>query len=212
MSNNGLPITLTHLNTRLCIVVGGGEVAERKVGALLDAHARVRVIAPTLTERLAGFAASGQLEWVARDYCSGDFENAFLVIAATNNRSVNRSVAQDAADRHILVNAVDDPDCSSFISPAVVRRGELTIAICTAGTVPALSGHLRVQLEQEFGHEWEGYMQWLVRLRGLLATRYPDIPARRAAWARVLASDLHSYTRSHMDDEIQTYITQLLDT
>ncbi len=209
--SKGLPITLTHLDTRLCLVVGGGEVAERKVGALLDAHARVRVIAPTVTERLAASARSGQLEWVARDYCPGDFEHAFLVIAATDNRSVNRAVAQDAADRHILVNAVDDPECSSFISPAVVRRGELTIAICTGGTVPALSGHLRVRLEHEFGPDWQGYMEWLARLRELLATRYPDIPARRAAWARVLASDLQAYIRSHTDDEIQTYVTQLLD-
>jgi siroheme synthase-like protein len=209
--SRGLPITLTHLDTRLCVVIGGGQVAERKVQALLEAGAKVRVIAPQLTGPLAGRARVGEIEWSPRAYRSGDLDDAFLVIAATGDGVVNRAIAAEAAARDLLVNVVDDAACSDFISPAVVRRGDMTIAICTGGAAPALSRSLRTQMEQEFGTDWEAYVEWLAQIRPLIAARYPDMAARQQAWAHVVASDLRTYIASHAGDEIQNHLDQILD-
>ena len=209
--NGGLPITLTHLATQLSLVVGGGAVAERKVRALLDANARVRVIAPTLTDELADLARGGKIEWLPRAYRSGDLADTFLVIAATDEPQVNRAVAQEAQARGALVNVVDDPDYSNFIAPAVVRRGDLTIAISTGGDVPALAGHLRAQLEQEFGDEWSAYVEWLARIRPQIAARFPGLEARRQVWKRVLNSDLREWIAARGDEEIQARILQILE-
>ena len=208
--SGGLPITLTGLETKLCIVVGGGAVAERKVESLLDASARVRVIAPAATDALAALARGGKIEWLPSAYRDGDLEGAFLVIAATDDAPVNRAVAQEATARGILVNVVDDPAWCNFTAPAVVRRGDLTIAISTGGDVPALAGHLRGELERQFGDEWDAYVEWLARLRGRIAARYPELEARRQAWARVLDSDLRIYVATRGDQEIEARIAELL--
>jgi precorrin-2 dehydrogenase/sirohydrochlorin ferrochelatase len=187
---NSLPIVLTGLGEKVCLVIGGGDVAERKTRALLDAGARVRVIAPDLTVPLAEFVQRGQVDWVARQYSRGDLEGAFLVIAATDDPEVNAAAAREAAERGCLVNVVDDPALCNFIAPAVVRRGDLTIAISTGGLAPALSGHLRARLEQEFGPEWEGYVNLLAGLREQIAACFPDLEERRRAWQRMLHADL----------------------
>ena len=209
--SGGLPITLTHLAARLSLVVGGGEIAERRARALLDAGARVRVIAPSGTDGLAALAHGGKIDWLARPYRSGDLAGAFLVIAATDDAQVNRAVAQEARARDQLVNVVDDPDYCDLIAPAVVRRGNLTIAISTGGDVPALAGHLRAQLEQQFGDEWNAYVEWLARIRGRIAERYPEMTARRQAWTRVLDSDLRGFIVAHSEMEIETRISEILD-
>jgi precorrin-2 dehydrogenase/sirohydrochlorin ferrochelatase len=207
----GLPVTLVNLTHSLCLVVGGGEIAERKVHALLDADARVRVIAPVVTDELADLARGGKIEWLARAYRSGDLADAFLVIAATDDPPINRAIAQDARAKGLLINIVDDPDYGNFIAPAVVRRGDLAIAISTGGDVPALAGHLRAQLEQQFGTEWGAYVEWLARMRPQIAARHPEMAARRQAWARVLDSDLRAFIAAHGDEEIQARILQILD-
>ena len=208
---SGLPITLTHLDTKLSLVVGGGAIAERKVCALLDAGAHVRVIAPTLTDDLADLARGGKIEWVPRAYGSGDLAGAFLVIAATDDAQVNHDVARQAQERNLMVNVVDDPDYCSFFAPAVVRRGDLTIAVGTGGDVPALAGHLRAQLERQFGDEWGAYVDWLTRMRVRIAARYPDVTARREAWARVLDSDLREFIATHSEMEFESRVEEMLD-
>lgn len=209
--NGGFPVTLTHLGARLSLVVGGGEIAERKVHALLDANAHVRVIAPTVTGALADLARGGKIEWLPRVYCSGDLSDAFLIIAATNDTQVNRAIARQAQERGQLVNVVDDPDYCSFYAPAVVRRGDLTIAISTGGDVPALAAHLRAQIEQQFGDEWDTYVGWLTRLRPQITARYLDMSARRKVWARVLDSDLREFVMTHSEGEIETRVIEILD-
>ncbi len=193
---HGLPVVLTRLEEKLCIVVGGGEVAERKAQALLEAGARPRVIAPRLTDNLRDWACAGRVEWIDRFYADSDLLGAFLVVAATDDSETNRIIANAAVRRCVLVNVVDDPEMGSFIAPAVVRRGDLTIAIGTGGMAPALAGHLRAQLEQSFGPEWERYLGLLELLRPQLAARYPNLQDRRKAWARVLDSELLQLLRN----------------
>ncbi len=209
--NGGLPVTLTHLTSRLSLVIGGGEIAERKVHALLDANARVRVLAPTVTDELSDLARGGKIEWLPRAFHSGDLAEAFLVIAATDDAQVNRDIAREAQARGQLVNVVDGPDYCNFFAPAVVRRGGLTIAIGTGGDVPALAAYLRAQFEQQFGNEWGEYVEWLARIRGRIAARYPDLTARRHAWTRVFDSDLCEFIVAHSGTEIEKRISEILD-
>src|SRR5246127_4235705 len=134
---------------RPCIVIGAGNLAESKIESLQAAHAKVTVIAPEARPRIADLAAAGEIEWVRRDYVEGDLTGYFLVVAATNIPSVNRAVYQEAVEKNILCNAVDDPPFCDFYFPSVVRRGDLQIAISTAGASPALPQRLRKDINAQ---------------------------------------------------------------
>jgi precorrin-2 dehydrogenase/sirohydrochlorin ferrochelatase len=147
-------------------VVGGGEVAQRKVESLMEAGAdRVAVISPRLTHRLKALLQAKRIEHRPRGYQPGDLEGAFVVIAATDDPDVNREVWQEAQERHLLVNVVDDPQHCNFFVPSVVRRGDLTISICTGGQDPALSARLRQELEPRFGREYAAFLEMAGALR-----------------------------------------------
>jgi precorrin-2 dehydrogenase/sirohydrochlorin ferrochelatase len=162
------------LRDRLCVVVGGGQIAESKIPGLLAAEARVRVIAPEVTESLAARAREGQIEWVHKTFETQDLSGAYLVVAATSAIEVNHEVFREAEARGILCNAVDDPDYCHFYYPSVVRRGTLQIAISTEGLSPALAQRLRRELEAQFGPEYEPWVNWLGAARRFLRARNDD--------------------------------------
>lgn len=160
------PINLVGLADRRCVVVGGGEVAQRKVESLMEAGAdRVAVISPHLTRKLRALLQAKRIEHRPRGYQQGDLEGAFLIIAATDDPDVNRQVWQEAQERRLLVNVVDDPQHCNFFVPSVVRRGDLTISICTGGQDPALSARLRQELEPRFGREYAAFLEMAGALR-----------------------------------------------
>src|SRR5580698_7598550 len=134
---------------RPCLVIGAGNLAESKIESLQAAHARVTVIAPQATARIVDLAAAGEIDWRQRDYATGDLSGNFLVVAATNVPAVNRAVYTEAIDNNILCNAVDDPPFCDFYFPSVVRRGDLQIAISTAGASPALAQRLRKEINAQ---------------------------------------------------------------
>ncbi len=123
------PILLTGLQQKLAIVVGGGPVGERKVSGLLRAGAQIRLISPQVTPALQGWAQAGRLAWLPRPYQSGDLAGAFLAFAATNQRTVNALVAQDAATLAILCNVADVPEEGNFHVPALHCQGDFVIAV-----------------------------------------------------------------------------------
>jgi precorrin-2 dehydrogenase/sirohydrochlorin ferrochelatase len=134
------------LTGRPCAVIGAGHLAESKIESLLAANARVTVIAPHATDRIAALAEAGEITWHNSSYTSGDLAGQFLVVAATNVPAVNRAVFAEAEAAGILINAVDDPPFCDFYFPSVVRRGDLQIAISTAGHSPALAQRLRKEI------------------------------------------------------------------
>jgi precorrin-2 dehydrogenase/sirohydrochlorin ferrochelatase len=138
-----------NLKGRLCVVFGGGKVAERKVAKLLAAQARVRVISPAAGNLLLQWAADGQIEWVNRSYASGDAAAAWLVFAATNDPEVNRAIAAEAEAAGRLVNVADDVARCAFTVPASTRQGGVQVAISTFGTDPAKAKRLRELLESD---------------------------------------------------------------
>jgi precorrin-2 dehydrogenase/sirohydrochlorin ferrochelatase len=162
-----LPI-FVKLRDRLVVVVGGGAIAQGKTEGLFAAEARVRVIAPEITPAIAQWVADGKVEWKAKTFAPADLDGAYLVIAATSAAGVNESVFAEADARGILCNAVDDIEHCHFYYGSVVQRGDLQIAISTNGKSPALAQRLRLQLEKQFGPEYELWLEWLGAARQLL--------------------------------------------
>ncbi len=154
-----------NLEGRLCVVTGGGRVAERKVRSLLDAGARVKVISPELSRGLSGLKEKGKIAHQERPFRAGDLRGAHLAIAATDNRQVNELVFRQGRKQKIPVNVVDDPGQSSFIVPSLVRRGDLCMAISTSGRSPALAKALRRKLEKEIGPEYADWLRLLAEAR-----------------------------------------------
>ncbi len=140
---------------KLCVVVGGGRVAERKVLGLLACDAQVSVISPELTEELSSLYDAGSILWIEREYRPGDLKQAFLVIAATNEEETQKQVYDEAAAHNLLLNVADVPQRCNFILPATVRQGDLVISISTAGKSPALARKLRMELEKRYGAEYK---------------------------------------------------------
>ena len=143
------------------MVVGGGEVANRKARKLLQARAKVVVVSPEVKPELASMAA----EVRRRPYREGDLEGAFLVFAATDAREVNAVVAREARERGIPINVADKPSEGNFALPSVLRRGQLQVAVSTGGASPALARRIRQELEDAFGSEWAGVVESLRRAR-----------------------------------------------
>lgn len=143
-----------NISGRKCVVVGGGQVALRKVKALLEHGASVKVISPDLCPELTELAESGRIRILHRHYQLGDLQKALIAIAATNNSDINQQVIKEARGKAVLVNVVDDPENSDFIVPSYVRRGVVTIAVSTAGKSPALARKIRTRLEKEFDEEY----------------------------------------------------------
>jgi len=149
------------LNNRPCLVVGGGEVAERKVRTLYTTGACITVIACEVNARLRQFTDEHAITLIVREVREEDLKEKLLIIAATDDRETNRKIAEQARRAGALVNVVDSPEESDFFVPSTFNRGDLTIAIATSGKYPALSRRIREQLEKQFGNEYESYIQLL---------------------------------------------------
>ncbi len=162
-----LPI-FVKLRDRLVVVVGGGAIAAGKMESLFAAEARVRIVAPQVTPAIVQWIDQGRVEWKAKAFAPADLDGAYLVIAATSVPGVNEAVFSEADARGILCNAVDDIEHCHFYYGSVVQRGDLQIAISTNGKSPALAQRLRLQLEKQFGPEYELWLEWLGAARELL--------------------------------------------
>jgi precorrin-2 dehydrogenase / sirohydrochlorin ferrochelatase len=159
------------LEGRVAVLIGGGEVAARKVQDLLAAKAHVTVIAPDLCGGIVALADEKRIVAHGRPYRAADLAGAFVAIAATDDEDLNARVAKDAAAMNVLVNVVDRPALCTFTVPATVRRGDLTLAISTEGRCPALAGILREELEERYGPEYSE----LVGLFGELRKRMIEL-------------------------------------
>ena len=172
------PVYLS-IRGKKCLVIGGGNVAERKVKSLLECGAGVWVVSPLLTEELSKLKEQNQIHCLPREYSPEDLEGCFLVISATDDADTNKRVADDCLARNIPVNVVDEPDRCSFIVPSVMRRGDLCIAISTSGKSPLLARKIRERLEELFGPEYAEYLELMGTLRKKIIREVPDKQSRR---------------------------------
>ena len=156
---------LLDLQGKCCVVVGGGQVAERKVQGLRKAQARVTVIGLHLTRRLRRLQEEGKIGYRPHPFRAGDLKGAYLAIAATDDRKTNERIFREATKQRVLANVVDDPGHSDFIVPSLVQRGDLLLAISTSGKSPALAKALRQKLERELGGEYAFLLRLLGKVR-----------------------------------------------
>lgn len=179
---------LLDVQGRRCLVVGGGRVAERKVGSLVEAGAEVWVVAREMTVGLAEMAARGAIRVRIGEPTEGDFVGAILAIAATDDECTNRQVREWARAHSVLVNVVDVPESCDFIVPARIDRGPISIAVSTGGASPALAKHLREVLEKHVTEAHGQLAELMGALRQEVAAAVPAQSERAAAWHRVIGS------------------------
>ena len=149
------------LEGKQCLVVGAGNVGESKIAGLLDTGAHIRVVSLEASESVREWARAGKIELELRHFNPGDLDGAFLAIVATSSRPLNERIYNEAQRRRVLCNVVDVPDLCDFFYPSVVRRGDLQIAVSTAGKSPSLAQKIRQQLERQFG---PAYTEWVTEL------------------------------------------------
>jgi uroporphyrin-III C-methyltransferase/precorrin-2 dehydrogenase/sirohydrochlorin ferrochelatase len=178
---NFLPIFLDVKN-KLCLIVGGGEVAKRKAGVLLAAGAKVRVVAPEIIPELA---QERGVEAIVARFSTQHLEGVALVIAATNDRSTNRQVSEAARSRNIPVNVVDDPELCSFIMPAILDRSPLMVAFSSGGASPVLTRMMRGKLETMIPQSYSRLANFAERFREEVKVRVSNPAKRRIFWESI---------------------------
>jgi len=202
-----LPI-FADVRNQLCLVVGGGEVGKRKAGVLLEAGAKVRVVAPQIEPALA--EQQGVQATVSR-FEAQHLDGVTLVIAATNDRSVNRQVSELARARNIPVNVVDDPELCSFIMPAIMDRSPLMVAFSSGGASPVLTRMMRGRLETMIPQKYSSLAGFAERYRELVKQRVTNPAKRRIFWENVLEGVIAEKVLSGDEDSAETMLLQMLE-
>lgn len=178
------------IKNRPCTVIGGGVIAERKVGSLLESGANVRVISPVVTEALAAWGAEGKICVENRPYQDGDLADTFLAVSATDDMRVNEAVADEANRRQLLLNVVDIPRLCNFIVPAVVEQGPLVLAVSTSGTSPAMAKRIRQDLQTKYGPEYAVFLRMLGQMRERVKQHFATQAERQRFWETLIESDI----------------------
>ncbi len=184
------PVSLD-LSGRLCVVVGGGSVAKRKVQGLLKAGAEVLIVSPALSENLELLVNGTNVQWTKNDYHKDCLSGACIVIGATDSPDINNQISIDAQTAGIPVNIADDPDLCTFILPAICKKGDIQVAVCTSGAAPAISALIRDTIDTSIGEEYEILVAVLKELRSRIKKLNQDL--KNQFWKRILATDITSY-------------------
>ena len=197
------------ISGKRCVVVGGGEVAARKVEVLVRAGAKVRVVSPELVPKLKELAEKDEIEHAQRPYRKGDLKGAFLAFIATDDETTNRKAASDAPP-NTLVNVADRPGECNFTLPALVERGEVVIAISTGGQSPALARHIRETLEGVVGKEYGEMARILGAAREKRFKESGYSKASQEAFTKLVNSELINYLRAGDMDGVDRIFKSIL--
>lgn len=195
---------------RQALVVGAGKVGEGKIRGLLNGGAQVRVVSLEATEQVRLWAEDELIDLELRPYEQSDLDGCFLVIAATERTETNEAVFADAERRGMLCNVVDVPRLCNFILPSIMRRGDLAIAVSTAGASPALARKIRLELEERYGEEYEVALELLGSLREELKERYPDPRDRKILFERIVYSGFMQMVRNGDLEQLETWVEQCI--
>lgn len=198
------------LRGRLCVVIGGGKVAERKIAKLVEAGAVITIISPEATERIQAWAQSGRVRWFRRGYEPTDLTGAALIIAATNVEEVNDRVTKAARESGQWINRADKPETANVILPSVVQRGKLQIAVSTSGASPILTRQIAIQLEEQYGTEYERAIDWLALKRKDIQRRIKQPEARQAIWKALFNLNPVLWIVNHKESELDAEAERLI--
>jgi len=194
-----------------CLVIGGGSVAARKVSLLLKAHANVTVVSPELSRELVEWRDDKKLTHIAREFEASDVDNAVIVIAATDNQTVNEAVSSLAKARNIPVNVVDNPELCSFITPSIVDRSPVQIAISTGGASPVLARMIRTKLEGCIPAAYGRLGALVSDFREQVKAKFNNVDQRRAFWENILESTVADRVYSGHEDEAAVALQKAID-
>jgi uroporphyrin-III C-methyltransferase/precorrin-2 dehydrogenase/sirohydrochlorin ferrochelatase len=199
------------LHQRSCLVVGGGEVAARKVETLLRADARVTVVSPQLNAHLSERSDAGQINHVAEAFDAAHLEDCVLVVAATADNDLNRRVSELARKANIPVNVVDRPELCTFIFPSIIERAPVTIAVSTGGAAPVLARLLRARLETLIPASYGSLAVLSARFRDAVKTRFPKMVERRRFWEMTLQGPIAEMVYAGRDEAAAAALKNALD-
>lgn len=203
------PVNL-RISERKCLVVGGGNVALRKILSLIGCSAKVTVISPEVVDAIGELAESGDITLHLRGYRPGDLAGVFLVFAATDNQDVQAAIGREAAERNILLNSADDPNRCDFQVPAKVRRGELLVTVSTGGASPALSKLIREQLEEQFNDDYGRVIALFAKIREIVVPGPGYSVVNKKLFQELLDSDIVQFTRKGEWHRVSEILERLL--
>jgi precorrin-2 dehydrogenase len=198
------------IHLRPCLVIGGGAVGSRKVDVLVENGAQVTVVSPDVTDRLDTLSQQAVIVLKKRLYRSSDLDGMFLVIGATDDEALNRRISEDAEKRQILCNIVDRPEICSFIVPAIVKRGDLILAISTSGKSPAFAKKLRKELAQQFGEEYGQFLQLMGAIRRKLLAGAHEPEAHKHLFNQIIDEGLLDMIRENKKERINAVLMRIL--
>jgi precorrin-2 dehydrogenase / sirohydrochlorin ferrochelatase len=203
------PVNLD-IRDRKCLVVGGGDVGTRKVETLLECGAYVTVVSIDASEKLLKLAESGRIELKRRPYTGTDLEGIFLVICATDNEKLNMQVSIDAEKHNMLCNIADRPEACNFILPALVKQGDLVIAVSTSGKSPAFAKKIRKDLEKQYGVEYADFLRLMgaIRKRLLRTSHKPE--EHKHLFEKLINMDIVQLIKENDADKIDSLLSEVL--
>ncbi|MBE9547222.1 MAG: bifunctional precorrin-2 dehydrogenase/sirohydrochlorin ferrochelatase [Proteobacteria bacterium] len=203
------PICLD-ISNRRCVVIGGGDVAERKVMRLLECGADVVVAGKKLNQKLEAMKNDGKIGHIAADYGEEYIRDAFMVIGATDSDDVNERIYRDAGKMGILVNIVDDPARCDFILPSLFQQGDLQIAVSTGGKSPALAKRLREEMEERYGPEYKTLLDIMGAVREKVIARGHPPEENRRLFESLINSEILQYIREKNWKKVRKVIYDLV--
>jgi len=178
------------LEGKTALIVGGGNIAQRKVETLMKCGASIQIISRDLTHKLKKLVESKKIHHIGKEFRDEHLDGAFLVIAATDDKRLNQKVSESAQKRGLLINAVDQPSDCNFIVPSIVNRGDLLIAVSTSGKSPALSKKLRKELEIQFGGEYKTFLNLMGCLREEILSMGLSQSENSRVFSKIVESDI----------------------
>lgn len=203
------PVNLD-IRNQLCLVIGGGIVAKRKVEALLPCGPRIVVVSPELCPELVELVDKQQIEWKQRAYRGGDLAGAKLVFAATDSRLTQQEIVKEADVAGIFVNVITDPDSCSFQVPAMFRQGDLLITVATGGASPALAAGIRKELEVQYGEEYALLLILMAAVRKHVVASNDDHARHKLLFEKLLSSDILSLIKAADWSQLRAILQDVL--
>lgn len=203
------PVNLD-IKDRKCLVIGGGDVGTRKVITLLECMASVTVVSPEASEKLLKLAGSDMITLVKRSYIESDLEGMFLVICATDDEELNRQVSEDAGKFNMLCNIADHPEACNFILPALVKQGDLVIAVSTSGKSPAFAKKIRKDLEKQYGAEYADFLKLMGAIRKKLLSDSHEPEAHKPLFEKIINKDIVQLIKNKDTGKIDSVLFEVL--
>lgn len=200
-----------NLNGRRVVVAGGGKIAEHKVRLLVDCGAEVMVVSPCVTPHLESMAISKAITLQRRLFETGDCAGAFMVISATDDSSLHKTIWEEAKKAGAIVNTVDEAELCDFITPAIIQEGDVTVAISTNAKSPGLAGYLRQKLSGLIGPEYGELLNLLAEIRPEIRQRVSEVERRKEIHYRIIESGVLPLLASGDREGAQSLIRQVIE-